>query len=282
MSVNCNSPATPVNHEKDNIQPVVALPHDLNECSGMIEVGKNTFIGINDGGYKPILFVFTDDKKVETRMVKVSGVENNDWEELADDEDYLYIGDFGNNAGNRRNLMIYKIRKDDVMKLSEVKPEIIHFGYEPQITFKKSNQNNFDCEAMTCIGDSIFLFTKNRGNLNTDLYGVPKIPGSYVAKKMASYKALGLITGADYMKMDYLGELILVGYNMHKGSYDPFLIYFTNITGRDFFGGESKRMVLDRKLQMESVFFHNGHEVYMANEEQKDEQGFIYKAIKPE
>src|SRR4030095_5851264 len=282
MSVNCNSPATPVNHEKDNIQPVVGLPHELKECSGMVEVGKNIFVGLNDGGNKPILFVFTGEKEVATRIVKILGVTNNDWEELADDEDYLYIGDFGNNEGSRRNLMIYKIRKDEVLKLNEVTPEIIHFGYETQITFKKSSQSNFDCEAMTCFGDSLFLFTKNRGNLNTDLYGIPKVPGNYVAKKLDSYKALGLITGADYLKVDSTGELILVGYIVHKSIYDPFLIHFANFKGRDFFGGESKRIVLDRKLQAESVFFHDVHEVCIANEEQKDEKGFIYKTRIPE
>jgi len=272
----CNSPVPPENNHKHSLKPLQVLPRELKECSGMAALGENIFVALNDDGNKPNLFVFSIDKANKTRIVKVAEVENNDWEELAVDEEYLYIGDTGNNDGMRRNLMIYRVRKDDVIKKDEVVPEKIEFSYEGQTKFNASNRNNFDCEAMVCVGDSIFLFTKNRGNFKTDLYGFPKTPGHYVVKKLASFDAIGLITGADY-RGDHSGsELILVGYKVHWKSYQPFLIHFTNFTGTNFFSGESKRISFDQYLQTESVSFNNHHEVYLTNEETKRKAGFIY------
>ncbi len=277
ISIHCHSPVPEEDKHKHNLEPVQKLPRELKECSGMAALGKNIFIALNDDGNKPNLYVFSNDKANETRTVKIAGVENNDWEEMAADEEYLYIGDFGNNGGTRRNLMIYRVRKEDVMTKDKVVPEKIMFRYEGQTKFNDSNRHNFDCEAMVCVGDSIFLFSKNRGNFKTDLYGFSKIPGNYEARQLGSFDALGLITGADYRTDHSGGELILVGYNEKWKSYKPFLIHFTNFTGNDFFTGESNRFSFDQTLQTETVIFHNTHEVYLSNEEEKGKGGFIYK-----
>ncbi len=263
--------------QKGHLVEVVPLPKELKECSGMIQLDNNAFIALNDGGDNPILYAFDLTHAHETRKIKIDSVKNNDWEELARDDDFIYIGDTGNNGGTRQNLMIYKIRMEDIKNLNEVVPEKIMFRYEGQTKFNDSNRHNFDCEAFVSVGDSLFLFTKNRGDLRTDVYGIPKTPGSYLARKLKSFDVEGLITGADFRSDHSKSELVLIGYNEKGHAYRPFLIHFSNFTGSDFFGGLSERINIDQTLQSESVIFHGDHKVYISNEENKNEKGYVYE-----
>src|SRR5687767_14003876 len=116
------------------MEPVLELPAVLKECSGMIELSDGRFLAHNDSGNKPYLYLFSS-KKEDPKVIKVKNVANNDWEEITEDDDYIYIGDFGNNGGTRRNLMIYKIKKSEIHDHDEVTPEIIKFSYKGQTKF---------------------------------------------------------------------------------------------------------------------------------------------------
>lgn len=259
------------------IKPVAELPNVLKECSGMVALTDSEFVALNDSGNKPYLYIFSTHDKDEVRIVKVLDVTNNDWEELAVDKDYLYIGDFGNNGGTRRNLMIYKVRKNDLLSGDEVTPEIIRFSYEGQTKFNDSNRHNFDCEAMISKGDSLFLFSKNRGDFRTDVYGLPKIPGEYVLRKMGSFDTEGLVTGADYRQDDVHGELVLVGYSIHGKAYYPFVLHFPKVVGSRFLDGEFDKQSFSMVLQTETITFHGPDKVYLTNEEEDNSRGFIYE-----
>ena len=128
------------------------------------------------------LYVFKLSKKPDVKTVKIENAKNTDWEELAEDETYIYIGDFGNNSGKRKDLVIYRVNKIDLLGERDVTADRIEFDFPEQIDFTGSGQTNFDCEAMVSIGDSLFLFTKNHGNLKTNLYSLPKTPGDHSAK----------------------------------------------------------------------------------------------------
>jgi hypothetical protein len=60
-----------------------------------------------------------------------------------------------------------------------------------------SKKHNFDCEAILCWNNQIYLFTKNRLDDRTDLYVLPTTPGNYATKYIASFEVGGRITGAD-------------------------------------------------------------------------------------
>ncbi len=62
------------------------------------------------------------------RIILITNATNEDWEDLAEDEDHIYIGDFGNNDGNTTNLRIYKILKSDFKNKTAVTAERISFG----------------------------------------------------------------------------------------------------------------------------------------------------------
>src|SRR5687767_675876 len=80
-----------------DMKEVTKLPAELKECSGMVSLGEGLFAAHNDNGNKPNLYVFNIKVKDEIKVVKVLNVSNNDWEELSQDDDHIYIGDFGNN-----------------------------------------------------------------------------------------------------------------------------------------------------------------------------------------
>ena len=61
---------------------------------------------------------------------------------------------------------------------------------------KSNKETNFDAEAVVSIGNNLFLFTKNWGDLKTSVYKVPKEKGVYKLKTIGSYHINGLVAGA--------------------------------------------------------------------------------------
>src|SRR5699024_10353008 len=120
---------------------------------------------------------------------------NHDWEEIAQDENYIYVGDFGNNvSGNRTDLKIIRVSKSSILEDNPQMDEI-NFSYEDQTDFttKEPNNTDYDCEAFEITEEAIFLFTKEWLSKETRLYKLPKTPGTYMAKLQDSYNVNGLI-----------------------------------------------------------------------------------------
>ena len=66
-------------------KPIIPLPAQLDECSGLISLGNGLYAGLNDSGNAAELYVFTLSDNPETRVVKIAGASNHDWEELTSD-----------------------------------------------------------------------------------------------------------------------------------------------------------------------------------------------------
>lgn len=192
------------------------------------------------------------------------GTINIDWEEISQDADYVYIGDFGNNAnGNRTNLKIYKI---DKLSLLSGTPfiETIEFSYANQFLFNPAGPNNtdFDCEAMIVSTDSIYLFTKQWITNETSVYSLPKTAGIHTAKLLASYNVEGLITGASYFETQNL--VVLCGYS---ATLQPFLFLLYDFQGKDFFGGNKRKISISLPFhQVEGIAGVDGLKYYISNE----------------
>ncbi|MBB78727.1 MAG: hypothetical protein CL844_06965 [Crocinitomicaceae bacterium] len=162
------------------------LPSQLNEISGIEIINDTIFVAINDSGNEPILFLLNKEAKI-LKTVKINGAENNDWEDLAADEEHIYIGDFGNNLNKRKELIIYKVKIKEVLLKNEIESERIFFRYLEQKNFPPHKQNlNFDSEAFFYDKDSLTLFTKCNTYPWTGIsfiYRIPKEPGTYFLKK---------------------------------------------------------------------------------------------------
>ncbi len=193
----------------------------------------------------------------------LKGVVNFDWEEISQDQNYIYVGDFGNNTGDRKDLHILRIDKSS-LKEGNTDIDTIWFSYEDQTDFdpKEAYQTDFDCEAMIVSDDSIYLFTKQWISGKTSVYRLPKIPGNHTALKKASYNVEGLITGATYLETEQL--IALCGYT---SLLQPFLYLLYDYRGRDFFSGNKRRITISLPFhQIEGIATQNGLRYYLSNE----------------
>ncbi len=192
------------------------------------------------------------------------GLSNIDWEELSQDVDYFYIGDFGNNQnGNRTDLKIHKISKASLIS-GTTEIETINFSYSNQVNFLPTglNNTNFDCEAMIVSSDSIYLFTKQWLDNQTSVYVLPKEAGSYTARFRESANVGGLITGASYLEDKNL--VVLCGYS---SLLQPFVYLLYDFQGDQFFGGNKRKLGLNLPFrQVEGIAGQNGLKYYITNE----------------
>lgn len=160
----------------------VNLSGDLNEISGLEIINDSLLVALNDGGNDEELFVLNFKGDI-VRKVDIADVKNKDWEDIATDGTYIYIGDIGNNSNKRKKLKIYKIKIEDLLNKKEVKAKEISFSYSEQKTYPPSDDSLFyDAEGMTYRDDSIWIFTKNRSTSsdgNSWVYKVPVQPGHY-------------------------------------------------------------------------------------------------------
>jgi hypothetical protein len=242
---------------------VNALPQAVNETSGLIYWNGGLWTH-NDSGNPPELYKIDTTTGQVLQTIIVSGVQNIDWEDVAQDNTHIYIGDFGNNAGNRTDLKVLKIQKADIPATgnTSVEPEIISFSYGDQNSFVSANRNNdYDCESMISYGDSLYLFTKNWVNQQTRLYALSKIPGNYEIFPNDNLNADGLITGADIKDG---GEIVLIGYK----NYNPFMWLLFDFQGSDFFGGNKRRINFTGVLgiQSEGIGYSFGSNVFISSE----------------
>jgi len=197
------------------------------------------------------------------RTYALTGVKNADWEDISQDEDYIYIGDFGNNNGNRTDLHVLRIMKNSLLDENPI-IDTIWFSYEDQTDFslQEAYQTDFDCEAMIVSSDSIYLFTKQWISAQTSVYRVPKTPGIFTAIKKDTYDVQGLITGATYLESERL--LVLCGYTT---LLQPFLTLLYGFQGHDFFFGNKRRITISLPFhQIEGIATQNGLNYYISNE----------------
>jgi hypothetical protein len=197
-------------------------------------------------------------------MDLLRGGENYDWEDIAQDGAYIYLGDFGNNGtGTRMDLHILRIEKSS-LKSGRPSIDTIWFSYSDQVDFNSPGLNNtdFDCEAFVVSSDSIYLFTKQWVSAGTALYSLPKEPGEYVAEKLATFRIGGMVTGATYLEKEHL--LALCGYS---GLIQPFIYLLYDYPGHHFFSGRSRRLNLSLLFhQVEGIATEDGLKYFISNE----------------
>lgn len=242
---------------------VEALPDQILETSGLIywNGGLWTF---NDSQNLPEIYKIDTLTGSILQTIAFQGVENVDWEDITQDADHIFVGDFGNNLGNRTDLKIFILQKSAIPDTGNASPEVqvINFSYGDQTSFKRLNRNNdYDCESILSFGDSLFIFTKNWANLQTRLYALPKVAGSYVVFPKDSMDVDGLLTGAD---VNERGEIVLIGYK----NYNPFMWLLYDFVEDDFFGGNKRRIDFSAMLgiQTEGICYSFSRNVFVSSE----------------
>lgn len=208
-----NYPQIPLNCE-------FKLNRHLKESSGLIFF--NNLIWSHNDDKNNHLYGFSTNKKNIKKKICVLNTATTDWEDITQDNNFIYIGNTGNNTHIQRDtLTIYRINKNLISKkkISKVFCDSIQFYY-PGFKLNGKRQHNFDCEAICTFNNQILIFTKEWNSLKTTCYSVPTDPGTYQANPIQSYTINGLVTGADYDAPN--NRIILVGYmprnaDMHGG-----------------------------------------------------------------
>lgn len=213
---------------------IMDLAAPFNETSGLQWINGRLF-SINDGGNSAEIQELNPQTGVLLRTIKVTNAPNVDWEDLAASSSHFFIGDFGNNIGNRTDLKVLKIPIASLLNQTEVTAELIEFSYPDQSDFSGSNANhNFDCEAMIFRENQLHLFSKNRGDGRTKHYTLAPNPGKQVASLQGSFDSKGLITGADISPDGK--NVVLLGYENLGISSRVFLWSFAAISGATLSG----------------------------------------------
>ncbi|HEX5151965.1 MAG TPA: hypothetical protein VFW07_10980 [Parafilimonas sp.] len=253
-------------YNNTSVTPVLKtnLSTTVNETSGLLWWNKQVWTHNDSGGEKDL---YTSDSTNGNilKTIALSKGNNVDWEDIAQDNKFFYVGDFGNNKnGNRTNLRIYRIKKSELKTLTTVKPGVIKFSYSDQTDFtpKGSNNTNFDCEALIAYGDSLFLFSKDWVDNKTRLYKLPKLPGTYVAQNIGELKVGGLVTGAEVIPDKKV--IVLTGYN---ALLSPFIYLLYDFTGNHFFDANKRKVTINQGfLQMEGICAVSGTRFFISNE----------------
>lgn len=276
---NFNASATANNgscmYEPVTLAPSLKFLHSdtLRENSGTVYWNGWLWHHNDNGGSFPSTLFATDTSSAFIRRMVFLGtaqtyVPQVDWEDIAQDDTHLYIGDFGNNVnGARTDLRIYKIPKSGITSTTGnlyLTPELISFRYPDQPanpTPVSVNTTDFDCEAMVSYNGKLYLFTKQYTGNQTSLYELPSTAGTHIATKLGTFNVNGLITGADILPDRRV--IALTGYTLTQQRF-IYLLY--DFTGNAFFGGNKRRIGLQGIAQTESVAFLNHNRIVIGSE----------------
>ena len=248
-----------------NIQSKYNLSNTVSETSGLVFF-NNKLITHNDSGDGPKLYELDTVSGNVSRTITISNATHVDWEDITQDDNYLYVGDFGNNNGNRQDLKIYRVLKSDYINNTNVTADIISFSYEDQVDFTSNPYNHdFDAEAISVYQNELILFSKNWNSSTVKAYSIPKSIGNHSAKKIGTYNSNGLITGATYNAED--NSFLLCGY--HKDG-NPILWYLQNIDIQNIFSGNIERTDITASIglasQIEGITHISGEKYFLSRE----------------
>ncbi|OXG08331.1 hypothetical protein BC749_104294 [Flavobacterium araucananum] len=237
------------------------LSDSIKETSGLIAF--DNLLWTHNDDHDKTIYGLDSIGKIRKKIV-LDKVTNHDWEEIAQDSTYLYIGDFGNNySGNRTDLNILKMEKKSLTQENPVIEKIsFHYSDQTDWSGEKGNTSNFDCEAFIVSKDSIYLFTKQWSTSKTSIYALPNKSGNHIAQLKNTLDTKGLVTGATYLEANKL--IVLCGYSKVG---KPFLYLLYDYKNNDFLSGNKRRINLKLPFhQIEGIATLDGLHYYLTNE----------------
>ncbi len=198
---------------------VASLPKELHEVSGLTFLNDTLLVAHNDGGDSAKIYILNTNGKIQNH-VALNSAANVDFEDITTDgKKYLYLADIGNNSNNRKNLVIYKIPTEGLIKNKTVTAARILFSYPEQSAFPPpKTERYYDAECIAYHNDSLYIFTKCRTEPFDGICKVYQLPcsaGTHKAKLVYSLKIgkrdwyRDAVTGGEF----YKNQLFLLTYN---------------------------------------------------------------------
>ena len=264
--------------QSQNLEVVAQLPKSIKESSACEVIsGSNLVWTIEDQKNDNLLFGIDKQGNLQ-QAITITNVKNNDWEDLTSDPDgNLYIGDFGNNDNERKNLAIYKVNANDLKKNAAEASSIVEFYFPEQTEFPpKKKDLVYDVESFFYYNNKFYLFTKNRSSKfdgTTTLYRVDNDAG----KKNAAKKIGSFVT------CDHFSHCAVTSAAISKDSKKVALLssdkvwIFTDFKDDNFFSGTSTKIELNHYTQKEGLSFESENSILITDEASKKEGSYLYR-----
>lgn len=255
------------------------LPKKLKEVSGLSRMNDSLVWMHNDGGNKSELYlVNTKGKIVRSVLIKAK---NKDWEDITvDDQGNIYLADFGNNESKRKDLVILKIKEEDLMKNKSVDVEKIKFEYPEQHKFPpKKKHRYFDAESIVYVNGFLYVFTKSRVKNKfgkTSLYKIPATKGKHKAELIGDFENCSdmdcWITGAAISEDNSKVALLT----------SREVLLFSDFESDHFLEGKLTRIDLGFSSQKEAIDFKDNNTLYISDERSHTQGGNLYEMKIPQ
>ena len=226
------------------------LPTLLLENSGLIYWNQHLWV-VNDGGSAPYMYKLDQSGNVLDTFY-ITNATNVDWEALTQSSTHFYIGDFGNNSGNRTNLCIYEVNKSDLLSgNNQILAQKRTFKYGDQTSFSyPTNGHSFDCESFYFDNDSLVLLSKGWANFYTKRYRFESVwNDTLTVFPQDSMFVDGLLTD---VSLDSTSKrVIALGYkNNGSNFYTSFVYLLFDYPGDAIFNGNKRRIELGNMLTL--------------------------------
>jgi hypothetical protein len=260
-----------------NFKTLYSLPKKLKEVSGITYFPETNLIyTLEDSGNANKIYAINSDGKLN-KAITITNATNVDWEDITKDKGgNIYIGDFGNNDNERKDLCIYKVNKNQLNKDLAVAEYKISFSYPEQTEFPpKKKELFYDVEGFFEHGNYFYLFTKNRSK-NFDgtafIYKILNAPGTQKATKIGEFKTCNnynhcVLTSAT-ISPDGKKVVLL--------SHDK-IVLFKGYKGDSFHKGTQTEIKLDHFSQKEAIVFKDNNTLLIADEKTNKIGGKVYE-----
>ena len=258
-------PADPVTiPHPAKLNVVASLPKTLNEASGL-QMTPSGLVWTHHDDRFPILYGL-DSTGAVAKAVHLNE-RNNGWEDLArDSHGNIYIGAFGNNNNDRKDLAILKIPDPESITQPIINADIIRYVYSDQHDYPPAKRHwNFDADALISKDDSLFIFTKNRTDPftgYTKIYRLPGQPGEYEA---LLYDSIYLGSGAVMQHWVTSADMSPDGQWLALLSHDC-LWLITDFTHNRFSSGKIFRIPLKSFSHKAGLCFASKKKIYIVDE----------------
>jgi len=265
------------------VQIIQTLPSEVKESSGIIYWGDNIWTH-NDSGDDPNIYELSVESGTVLRTVTFKEATARDWEDIAQDSQYIYVSDLGNNAGKRRDLTIYKAPKSAIASgQNEIPWSKLDITYPDRTNYKPpAYKHNFDCEALLAFEDSLYIFSKNHLDKHCRFYSLANDAPNQVIQLKDRFNTKGMITGAAADKEK--GIVALLGYNLDPevGNFGAFVWLFWDYPNRHFFNGKSKRINMPFIAQAEGISYWKEGQFIISTEKTRMMNGklMVFEAAK--
>ena len=268
MILSCSTNNTILKH-------VAQFPNSLKEVSG-IAYKNNLIYSIEDRGNENHVTVLDLSGKIQ-KTITLNNIQNNDWEDLTfDTNGNLYIGDFGNNANDRKDLAIYKINQSDLNNETAEVAYTVSFEYPEQKDFPpKKKDLMFDVEGFFEFQNFFYLFTKNRSKGFDGSSYVYKIPNTAGHHKAELIKTIN--TCSDYENCAITSAAISPDQTKFVLLSHSKIWLFENFSPDNIADGKMSEIDLDHFSQKEAVTFKNNETLLIADERVKKTGGNLYE-----